>query len=229
MDYPTLTQELEGLGTAQNRRVYARHGVGPDQYGISFANLQKLRKQIKRDHLLSQQLWASGNHDCRVLAAMIADPTQAHDNLLEEWAGELDNYIIADAFAGYVAETSLAREKAASWCKSDGEWIGRVGWHLIGQLAMQDSQLADSYFQECLDTIEREVHCRKNRVRDAMNNALIAIGIRNENLEPLVLAACQRIGKIVVDHGKTGCKTPDAAAYIQKVLERRKQKRARAS
>jgi hypothetical protein len=83
----------------------------------------------------------------------------------------------------------LAREKAESWRKSDDEWTGRTGWHLIGQLAMKDSQLLNSYFEECLETIEKEIHSRKNRVRDAMNNALIAIGIRNSELETLALAA----------------------------------------
>ena len=137
---------------------------------------------------------------------------------------DLDNYVITDAFSGLASQTELAREKAESWRKSDDEWTGRTGWHLIGQLAMKDSQLLNSYFEECLETIEKEIHSRKNRVRDAMNNALIAIGIRNSELETLALAAAQRIGKVEVDHGETGCKTPDAAEYIRKTLARRSQK-----
>jgi hypothetical protein len=58
-------------------------------------------------------------------------------------------------------------------------------------------------------------------VRDAMNSALIAIGIRNSHLEELALSAAQRIGKVEVDHGKTNCKTPDAAAYIRRTLDYR--------
>jgi 3-methyladenine DNA glycosylase AlkD len=58
MDYQSLVQELESLGTAQNRKVYARHGVGENQYGISFGNLRNLQKRIKRDHGLAQKLWA---------------------------------------------------------------------------------------------------------------------------------------------------------------------------
>lgn len=229
MDYQSLVQELESLGTAQNRKVYARHGVGENQYGISFGNLRKLQKQIKRDHGLAQQLWASGNHDCRVLATMIADPSQADDHMLESWVNVLDNYVITDTFSGLVGQTALAREKAESWCKSDDEWTGRTGWHLVAHLAMKDSQLPNSYFEQCLETIEREIHSRKNRVRDAMNNALIAIGIRNSELENLALAAAQRIGKVEVDHGETGCKTPDAAEYIRKARNRRNQKSARTS
>lgn len=229
MDYQTLLKELEDLGTAQNRKVYARHGVGENQYGISFGNLRQLQKRIKRDHGLAQQLWESGNHDCRVLATMIADPSQADDRLLESWVNDLDNYVISDAFSGLVGQTGLARDRAESWSRSDDEWTGRTGWLVMARLAMKDSELPDSYFEERLETIEKEIHSRKNRVRDAMNNALIAIGIRNRQLEPQALAAARRIGRVEVDHGETGCKTPDAADYIRKTLERRNQKKVKAS
>ena len=56
-----------------------------------------------------------------------------------------------------------------------------------------------------------------------MNSALI--GIRNRALEQKALAAAKRIGQVEVDHGETGCKTPDAAAYIRKAVERRKKKK----
>ena len=229
MEYQPLVQELESLGTAQNRKVYARHGVGENQYGISFGNLRKLQKLIKRDHGLATQLWASGNHDCRVLATMIADPSQADDGLLERWVNDLDNYVITDAFSTLASQCALARQKAETWSGSDDEWTGRAGWLVIAHLAMKDSQLPNSYFEELLETIEGEIHSRKNRVRDAMNNALIAIGVRNGHLEPLALSAARRIGKVEVDHGETGCQTPDAAEYIRKTVERRSRKSNRAS
>jgi hypothetical protein len=67
-----------------------------------------------------------------------------------------------------------------------------------------------------LGIIERDIHHRKNRVRDAMNSARIAIGIRNKKLEERALKVAKNIGKVVVDHGETSCKTPDATAYIRK-------------
>jgi hypothetical protein len=53
-----------------------------------------------------------------------------------------------------------------------------------------------------------------------MNNALIAIGMRNDALRERALAAARAIGKVVVDHGETGCVTPDAASYIKKAADR---------
>ena len=35
------------------------------------------------------------------------------------------------------------------------------------------------------------------------------------------LAAARRIGKVMVDHGDTSCKTPDAESYIIKCVEHR--------
>ena len=225
MNVQELLKELESLGAEQNRKIYRRHGVTEEQYGLSFANLRQVQKRIKQDHRLAMELWATGNHDCRILATLIADPAQADDRLLDSWANDLSNYIIADAFSGFVGQTTMAREKAEKWSQSEDEWTGRTGWHLMAHLAMKHLGLPDGYFEDRLEIIEGEIHSGKNRVKDAMNNALIAIGIRNDHLEELALAAAQRIGEVEVDHGKTGCKTPDAGPYIRRAVERKKSRK----
>ena len=229
MDIQDAMNQLQEMGTAQNRKIYARHGVGENMFGISYANLNKLAKAAKCDHSLALELWANGNHDARVLAAMVADPTQADESLLEAWLADLDSYVITDAFSGFVGKTSMARGKGEEWISSDDEWPGRAGWHLVAHLAMKDQGLPDAYFAAHLATIESEIHASKNRVKDAMNSALISIGIRNDALEEQALAAADRIGKVEVDHGETGCKTPDAADYIRRTLARRRQKAAAAA
>ncbi len=59
-----------------------------------------------------------------------------------------------------------------------------------------------------------------------MNNALIAIGGRNDELERQALAVAARIGAVHVDHGETNCKTPDAAAYIARTRQHQRLRRA---
>ena len=75
-----------------------------------------------------------------------------------------------------------------------------------------------------LQTIEKNIHQAKNRTREAMNSALISIGIRNDRMENLAVSAAKRIGPVEVDHGETACKTPDAVTYIQKARARSKKK-----
>lgn len=219
-----VLQELQALGTEQNRKIYRRHGVGDNVYGVSFANLGKLQKRIKKDHVLAQQLWTTGNYEARTLATMIADPGQIDEALLETWVRDLSNYAIADAFAGLAAKTRFIRPCMERWIESDDEWIARAGWHLLAHLAMQDDSLPDTFFAPYLAQIERTIHTRKNRVREAMNNTLIAIGVRNDALEAQALAVAAVIGKVIVDHGETNCKTPDATAYIHKTRARQRQR-----
>jgi 3-methyladenine DNA glycosylase AlkD len=225
MTIQQAVEELQKLGTEQNRKVYRRHGVGEKLYGVSFANLGRLKKRIKTDHELARRLWATGNHDARILATMIADPAKTAVALLESWKDGLDNYIVTDAFAKFAAATPLARELAEQWTQSKKEWIGRAGWMLLAHLALHDASLSHDYFKPYLESIERRIHASPNRARDAMNAALIAIALRSAELEREGIAAARRIGKVQVDHGETSCMTPDAEDYVLKVRSRRKQQR----
>ena len=56
-----------------------------------------------------------------------------------------------------------------------------------------------------------------------MNSALIQIGARNAALKRQAIAAATRIGTVEVDHGETGCKTPEAVGYIEKMWARKAQ------
>lgn len=219
-----ILAELSVLGTEQNRKTYRRHGVMNEMFGVSYANLEKLRKKIKVDTDLAGKLWATGNHDARILATMIADPARLTDREIENWSKDLSNYVVTDALARLVARSPLARKKMEQWMKSKSEWIGSAGWLLVGVLAMRDDELPDEYFENHLETIERNIHTAKNRVRYAMNGAVIGIGMRNTRLEKKALAAAARIGRVEVDHGETGCKTPDIAVYIRKAAARKKKR-----
>jgi len=226
MTAKAILSELEALGSAQTRKIYKRHGIGDNQYGVSYANLKTLKKKIKVDHDAARQLWATGNHDARILATMIADPKQVDESLLDAWADDLSNYVTTDAFSGFASKTAFVQQKMEQWTGSDDEWKGQTGWSLLAYLAMNDTSLPDDFFSPYLAIIAQNIHNRKNRVRYAMNNALIAIGTRSDALEKKAVAVAEQIGTVDVDHGETGCKTPDAAAYIRKSRERKK---ARAS
>lgn len=228
MDFESVIRQLETLGTAQNRKVYARNGVDGEMFGVSYANLYKLQKAIKVDHDLAQQLWATGNHDARILATLIADPAGMTDRLAESWIRDASNYVSTEALTRLIARTPLALKKSEKWRKASGEWICAAGWALLGHVALNDRELPDSYFAPLIDEIAKTIHSRKNRVRYEMNGALIAIGLRSDELEKQALAAAKAIGRVEVDHGETNCKTPDAVEYIRKTKAYRHKKKAAA-
>lgn len=227
MNFAETMRELESLGTEQNRKIYRRHGAQEPVFGVSFAHLGKLQKRIKRDPALAEALWASGNTDARHLATMVADPGAMTRKQLDAWVKGVNYYGLADLFVNNVARHSAhAREALEAWMGSKSEWVERAGWSLLSALALKEGALEDSYLEPFLGRIERDIHGAKNRVRDAMNSALISMGAREGKLGDTALAAARRIGKVEVDHGETSCETPEAAGYILKMRAHRAAKAA---
>ncbi len=217
MNFQEAMKALEDLGSEQTRKTYRRHGTPEPLFGVSFAALAKLKKYIKQDPALAEALWASRNADARYLATMITDPQKISEAVLDAWAEEIGYHTLADLFVMNVVFSSPhAVKKVAEWTPSDDEWRGRLGWGLVAALAAKEQSLPDAFFEGLLPNIEAGIHQAKNRKREAMNNALIAIGSRSAGLAGKAIAAARRIGKVEVDHGDTSCKTPDAIPYIEK-------------
>jgi 3-methyladenine DNA glycosylase AlkD len=227
MTYDEVMQSLEQAGTAQNRKVYARHGAHEPMFGVSSAHLGILTKQIKRDHPLALQLWKSGNYDARLLATMIANPDKLTSETLDRWAKDLDCYPIASAFAKMVMQSALAEEKMKDWKSSHYEFVGQAGWDLQAYHAAKESA-SESEVKKILSDIEKEIHNAANRVKHSMIMTLISIGARGGKLKDTALASHKRIGKVEIDHGDTGCKTPEPTAYIEKMLARKNPAKAKA-
>lgn len=212
--------ELESLGTEQARKTYRRHGAGENVFGVSFAHLERLRKKYRRHPDLAPELWASGNYDARNLAVKIADPAAMEPETLDRWLREAGSgQTDVGVFIGDLASRSPhATDLMRRWIASDEEGVARGGWMLLARLAMTDDDLGDEELLGYLEQIEARIHSAPNLHRDAMNNVVIAVGLRSQSLQTAALAAADRIGKVEVDHGDTACKTPDARAYIEKAL-----------
>jgi len=225
MNFEEAMNELRSLGTAQNVKIYSRHGGGDNMFGVSFANLGKLKKRIKVDHDLALQLWDSGNFDARILAAMIADPAKVTAPLADRWIKDVNNSVVGDQLGSLLAKSPVAGTKMRQWLKSKKEYVRQVGYVVLTVVLMRENDITDPDLSDMLDTIESEIHGSPNRARHAMNNALIAIGIYRASLTAKAIAAARRIGEVEVDHGETSCQTPDAIAYIEKALARNQKRR----
>ncbi|ENQ3111063.1 DNA alkylation repair protein [Bacillus cereus] len=222
-----VMQQLEEYGTEQNRKTYKNHGAKEPLFGVSFANLKLLKKKIKKDHDLAILLWETKNMDAMTLATMILDPKKVTTELLNKWVQEVDYYCLMDVLMTAICTSPIAIERMEDWTKSDDEWIGRAGWSLLANIAIKNKTLQDDFFSPYLEEIKENIHNEKNRKREAMNSALIAIGIRNEDLEQTAIEIARKIGKVQVDHGATSCKTPDAESYIKKARERAAKKKVK--
>ena len=217
---------LEAAGTEQNRKIYSRHGVTSAMYGVSFAELRKLAKQIGTDHDLAVALWQTENHDARMLATLVADPAAMTRRDLDRWVNATDNYVLSDAVATLAGSTDHVASRAAKWIGSRREFTAHAGWHLVS-IQTNDDALPDSYFVDRLAEIEAGMAAAPNRTRHAMHMTLISIGGRSKGLRRRAVAATKRLGTPLVDHGQTSCTTPDAVPYIDRMWEHKERTGAR--
>ncbi len=230
MDLTTAVERLEAAGTEQHRKIYRRHGAHDPLYGVSFAILDTVAKQAKRDQALALGLWATGNYDCRLLACKVADPATVTEQDLDAWLADIDVYVLVDVFVGSLAsQVPGVRARADRWAASDRDWTAQAGWDLYGALALKDETLEDAFFLGLLGRIEAGIGSAGNRTRHSMNGALIAIGVRNPALRAAAEAAAGRIGVVTVDHGETGCVTPAAVPYIARTWDRKAARRSAAT
>ena len=216
---PALLAKLKQLGKPAAAEIYRRHGAVGEVWGVSFADLTKLTNQIKTDHALATALWDSDVVDARTLALMIADPAALTPAAAQKWIGEATAPVLLQYLAQLVAKAPFAREKLEAWVKSKDDLTKAGGYTLLATLA---ADLSDADARRHLASIETAIHAAPNRARYAMNSAVIAIGIHKPALQEEAIEAARRIGKVEVDHGNTGCKTPDAEAYILKAAARKK-------
>ena len=123
--------ELEATGTAQNRKVYARHGAAAPMFGVSYKELGRIGKPLRGEHALATELWSSGNHDARVLALRIADPSEMTTSLAHTWLSDVDNYILADELGSLVSRSAIARPLSDELRDLSEEWPASVGWFIV--------------------------------------------------------------------------------------------------
>lgn len=220
MSLAEVMSALEAAGTAQNVKIYRRHGGIDPIFGVSHAFIKDLAKKIKRDHPLAAALWATGNYDAMNLAPMIADGSAFTDAEADRWLESVRCSPTALALATIVGRSPVALSRAKAWMADPAEYTRTTGYDLVSVLFREGAELDGVWLAEVVRTIEAEVGGSANRARHAMNGALIAIGGNRPDLREAVLAAAGRIGRIGVDHGETSCVTPDIGPYIEKMVAR---------
>ncbi len=222
MTYLEVMHELERVGTAQARKIYRRHGVKTELFGVSYKELGRIEKKIKINHELALQLWDSATHDAMVLACKIADPKVFTKDDARIWILACSDYIVTDAFSFLVSKMQRADAYllAEEFIESESEWISSSGWTILSILVQRRGVEDSSVVHNYLNRIKTGIHKQPNRTRYAMNNTLIAIGGFVEGMHDAAIQVANAVGTVEVDHGETGCKTPKAAPYIEKILKR---------
>ncbi|MBI5547433.1 MAG: DNA alkylation repair protein [Deltaproteobacteria bacterium] len=192
---PAILAELRGMGSERDRAGMARYGINVENaFGVSVYELRKVAKRLGTDHDLALALWATGNHEARLLACFVDDPAAVTAEQAEAWAADFDSWDICDqATTSLFDLTPHAWPKAVEWAARDKEWIKRGGFALMAGLAVHDKTATDLSLMKLLPLVEGSAFDDRNFVKKAVNWALRNIGKRNHALNAAAVACARRI------------------------------------
>ena len=198
MQYNDIIQKIKSLADPEAVKGMARFGINPENtYGVSIPNLRKLAREIGKDHVLAQQLWASGIHEARLLASFIDEPKLVTESQLESWVKDFNSWDVCDqCCSNLFDETELAHSKAGEWSKREVEFVKRAGFVLMAALSVHDKKASDEDFIKFLPMIKREATDERNFVKKAVNWALRQIGKRNLDLNKMAIKTAEEIKQI---------------------------------
>ncbi len=120
-------RELKALGDPRVRAKMAYFGVDvPKAHGVSAPVLHSLAKRIGKNHRLAQELWASGIHEARILAALIGESEKVTAAEMERWVRDFDAWDMVDTACCYwYARAQPAWRKAIAWSRRREEFTSK--------------------------------------------------------------------------------------------------------
>lgn len=195
MAYIKILKKLKTLANPKNVAGMARFGiVSKNVLGIKKPVMDKMAREIGRNHNLAQQLWKSGIYEARVLAALIDEPSLVTEKQIGQWAKDFDNWGVCDnACMNLFDKSRFAYKKAKELSGRREEFVKRTGFALMAALAVHDKKANDKKFLQFLPIIKRESGDERNYVRKAVNWALRQIGKRNLALNKLAIKTAKQI------------------------------------
>lgn len=210
---------LEAMGTEPVKVLWLKHGAKEPFFGVKIGDLKPLAKKLKGEQALALELYATGNGDAQYLAGMIADGAKMTAKQLQSWADLALWRMISATIVPWVAsEHPEGFALAKAWTDSKKESVAIAGWSTLGALVtvLPDDALPIKELGALLDRIAKTLPAAPNRIRQAMNGYVIAVGTYVAPLGAQAIATARKLGKVEVDVGDTDCKIPDAEAYIRK-------------
>lgn len=228
MGFKTVSEiidQLSARGDGATKAVLLKHGAKEPCLGVKIDAIKSILKQTERHHDLAMGLFESKIFDAMYMAGLLMDGSTMSRTELDAWAQTNYGSSISSYTVPWVAsESPHGYGLAQEWIKSPHEFVAVAGWETLAALASvkADSGLDLAGYGRFLDDIPTAITSAKNRVKQAMNNFVISVGIYVAPLQGEALRIADALGTVRVDQGDTACRIPPAREYIEKAIARGK-------
>ncbi|OUS68785.1 DNA alkylation repair protein [Paenibacillus sp. MY03] len=223
MNLESVMQELEALGKERTKKIYMSNGAHEPLFGVATGEMKPIKRKIKQNQALADELYDTGNYDAMYFAGVIADPKAMTEADFDRWMDSAYFYMVGDyVVAVTLAETDIAQEVADKWIASGDELRMSAGWScycwLLG--SRPDSEFSRSKLEGLLEQVSKTIHEAPARAQYSMSNFLYTVAVSYKPLHKQAFETAKSVDPVEVqlDNGKS--KILQAPANIQKAIDK---------
>lgn len=177
-------------------------------------DLRNIAKDIKKDHELAMEFWASGEYLARQLAILIMDKKLLSQELIDQLEEDIRNHqpeeqlqLIDWLMANQLSKDNKTVALMESWKDSPSPLQRRIFWYYQGRLRWV-GQTPPPNTEELLSFIEKRIESEQPEVQWAMNFTAAQIGIFQPEFRSRCIALGERTGLYKDEIVNRGC-TPN--------------------
>ena len=167
---------------------------------IKMGDLKKMAKEIKRDHALAMELWASGQYYPRMLAVLIMDKKLLTQEVIDQLAADLQMHEMDERLriSEWLLANQLMKSKPTialleSWEDAESPLLRRLYWYHQARLRWT-GKIPQDNADQLLDAMEADMGSAEPEVQWAMNFAAGWIGVYEADYRPRCIALGEKLG-----------------------------------
>lgn len=217
---PTVAELMAELADLADPKILAVNEKHGDDHAVNLTKLRAVAKQVKKNHSLAVELWATGDSAARLLALLICRPKEFSADELDAMIREARTRKVHDWLVGYVVmKGPHAEELRLTWLEDADPVVASAGWALTADRVVKKPEGLDQ--PALLDEIEAEMAGAQERLQWEMNTTLAQIGIENADLRPRALEIGERLGVLRDYPTPPNCTSPFAPEWIGEMVRRK--------
>jgi len=177
-------------------------------------DLRKIAKEVKKDHELAMELWASGELLSRQLAILIMDSKLLSEELINQLSEDMQTHPLDEGnqLMDWLMANQLTKDKKTtaligSWENSSSVLQRRVFWYHQARLRWVGQTPPDNT-ERLMSTIEAKIAKEEPEVQWAMNFLAGWIGVYDKKYRTRCIAIGEKKGLYKGEIVSKGC-TPD--------------------
>ena len=203
--------------TAATSEIYKQITSGTPKFG----DLKKLAREIKRDHEMALELWATGEYYPRLMATLIFDKKLLTQEALEQIAADAGEHSDdeREQIADWLMANQLNKDKKTmglmdTWEHHDQSFLRRIYFYNQGRLRWT-GKVPPENTDELLSAIEERIGGEVAEVQWAMNFTAAQIGIWQPEYRDRCVALGERHKLYIDDPVPRGCVSKYLPLWIE--------------